>query len=680
MSASRAHGPDDWSASTVIKHCDERSSVGTRGSFENSGTVGVETAPRGHESRKARAVRTWQRLWRLGFHIQRIRGYTRSCLSCLAENSETIANSGDGDFTTRTAVCKFAVLPYGAHRREHNGFEAYCQLCLMYGTSVQEGSTGLFVQIMTYKFGSKILKTWKTVWSKFWSWWDHTVRWTVQIPFSVECWWSGKVQRITRGDWRLFEEQTHHQHDFSQKRTTKIQWKSMQSPGKGKAKKNPARARMARKEKKATQAKVTEKQQQNTQDSMVNVETVESMDTKDPIVGTSRRTNLKVKSRARDSRNPRWQKPVSDSSKQVDDWNESSNTSAQQPNSSQVNTIGCADEELWIFSLQDNKKRRYSVNWEDQSRSILTEKWKTEEHQLMIDSGRFGHVCPPWFAPQFPMVSSTDVAAVAANNVALQHTTDKKWCTGTWWRTVENESWCRSHLTWWRCANHSWALLNWNFVVSQSFSITIMTASFFETRQWIFYLMIVIPSCTSFWRMEFLLAKRLWWLERMRQMSWMKKSTTTSEPREVRLEKLQLVIDEQWPMRIRLDSLAKTARSIRTLEPPTDAARLAHNAAHVSFRDWSPMCVASCGRSSPHRRVVVNKTADTLPKFQTDYLFIRTVAESKTQRWITFVETRSGVVISFMCARKGGYEDLTKEIWRHFWSLWFPQSSDHSLR
>ena len=37
-----------------------------------------------------------------------------------------------------------------------NGFEAYRQLCLMYGTSDQEGSTGLFVQIMTYKLGSKI--------------------------------------------------------------------------------------------------------------------------------------------------------------------------------------------------------------------------------------------------------------------------------------------------------------------------------------------------------------------------------------------------------------------------------------------------------------------------------------------------------------------------------------------
>ena len=39
----------------------------------------------------------------------------------------------------------------------------------------------------------------------------------------------------------------------------------------------------------------------------------------------------------------------------------------------------------------------------------------------MIDSGCFGHVCPPWFGSQFPMVSSTNVEAVAANNVALQH-------------------------------------------------------------------------------------------------------------------------------------------------------------------------------------------------------------------------------------------------------------------
>ena len=59
----------------------------------------------------------------------------------------------------------------------------------------------------------------------------------------------------------------------------------------------------------------------------------------------------------------------------------------------------------------------------------------------------------------------------------------------------------------------------------------------------------------------------------------------------------------------------------------------------------------------------MNKTADTLPKFQTDHMFIWTVAD-KTQPCTTFVETRSGVVISFMCTRKGGC-DLTKEILRH---------------
>ena len=126
------------------------------------------------------------------------------------------------------------------------------------------------------------------------------------------------------------------------------------------------------------------------------------------------------------------------------------------------------------------------------------------------------------------------------------------------------------------------------------------------------------------------------------------------------------IADADQAGQLDISGAAQTARTIRTLEPPTDAARNAHNATHVPFRDWRPICVASRGRSSPHRRVVVNKTADTLPKFQTDYMFTRTVAESKIQPCITFVETRSGVLISFMCARNGGYEDLPKEILRHF--------------
>ena len=128
------------------------------------------------------------------------------------------------------------------------------------------------------------------------------------------------------------------------------------------------------------------------------------------------------------------------------------------------------------------------------------------------------------------------------------------------------------------------------------------------------------------------------------------------EAREASAGDRRAIADADQAGQLDISGEAKTARILRTPEPPTDAARMAHNATHVPFRDWCPICVASRGRCSPHRRVVVNKTADTLPKFHTDHMFIRIVAESKTQPCITFVETRSGVVISFTCVRKGGYE------------------------
>ena len=139
-----------------------------------------------------------------------------------------------------------------------------------------------------------------------------------------------------------------------------------------------------------------------------------------------------------------------------------------------------------------------------------------------------------------------------------------------------------------------------------------------------------------------------------------------NEAREASAGDRRAIADADQDGQLDISGEAKTARTLRTPEPPTDVVRMAHNTTHVPFRDWCPICFASRGRSSPHRRVVVNKTADTLPKFQTDYMFIRTVAGSKTQPSITFAETRSGVVISLMCERKGGYEDLAKEILRHF--------------
>ena len=106
-------------------------------------------------------------------------------------------------------------------------------------------------------------------------------------------------------------------------------------------------------------------------------------------------------------------------------------------------------------------------------------------------------------------------------------------------------------------------------------------------------------------------------------MTWMRKSTVTmgaerDDAQEASAGDRQAIADADEAGQLEVCGETRTGRILRTPEPPRDAVRMAHNATHVPFRDWCPICVASRGRSSPHRRVVVNKTADTLPKFQTD--------------------------------------------------------------
>ena len=230
-------------------------------------------------------------------------------------------------------------------KARNNGFEAYKPL--------QEGSTGLFVQIMTYKFGCKI----EDVEDRLNEFLELVRRYdeangTAPFPNQVKkaCKISNTPEplkthlQLNVGKLGNFNALRVATEDYFRSRrifkttssgnthTMRIQWKSMPSPGKGRAKENPARARReARKEKKSTQAKVTEKRQQNTHDSKVNAETVERTDTKLLIVGTGRRPNLKVKDKGTGkSKSKVTEISESDSSKQVEEtW--TSNTSAQQP-------------------------------------------------------------------------------------------------------------------------------------------------------------------------------------------------------------------------------------------------------------------------------------------------------------------------------------------------------------
>ena len=288
----------------------------------------------------------------------------------------------------------------------------------------------------------------------------------------------------------------------------------------------------------------------------------------------------------------------------------------------------------------------------------------------MIDSGCLGYVCPPRFAPQFPMVSSTNVEAVAANNVALQHCGQK-----VMYGHVMTSSGKR-------------ILIQITFEVMNVRKLVLSTSALKHRGRTIFFnhdygriffrnetVNLVSHDCHSY--LYITLANGI----PPRKALVMAGENATNdvdeevcdndgaerhEAQEASAGDRRAIADADPAGQLDISGETKTARILRTPEPPTDAATMAHNATHVPFRDWCLICVASRGRSSSHRRVVVNKTADALPKFQTDFMFIRTVAEIKTQSCITFVETRSGVVISFMCARKGGYEDLTKEILRHF--------------
>ena len=369
----------------------------------------------------------------------------------------------------------------------------------------------------------------------------------------------------------------------------KIRWKSM------------ARARrVARKEKEATQAKVTGKRQQSTRASRVSVETEESTDTKQLTVGTSSRPNLKAKARAQGkSKSKVTEISESDSSKQVEEtW--TPNTSAPPSSLSQVNTIGCAGEGLWIFLLEDTKKRQHTVNWEDQSDC------KTEEHELMIDLGCFGHVCPPWFAPQFPMVSSTNVEAVAANNVARQHYGQKvvygHVTTNSGRRILIQITFdvmnVRKPLLSTSALKRRGVTIIFNHdcdsIIFRKETVNLISDDCHS------YLHITLPNGIPPRNSMVMAGENA--ANDVDEEVYGNDGAERHEAQDASASDRREIADADQAGQLDISGETKTARTLRISEPPTDAARMALNATHVPFRDWCPFCVASRSRSSPHRR------------------------------------------------------------------------------
>ena len=307
----------------------------------------------------------------------------------------------------------------------NNGFEAYRQLCLMYGTSDQEGSTRLFVQIMTYKFGSKIeyvedrLNEFLELVRR-----HDEANGTDPVPDQVQkaCIISNTPEplkthlqlnvaklgnfnalRVATEDYylrsrRIFKTTSAsntRDEDSMEVDAVSRKGKGKEKSGKGKKGGKKGKESYSGKGYRETTTEHSRFEGESRNCGKYGHKTADCRYKQPPKPQGKGKGTGKSKSKVAEI-------SESDSSKPVDEtW--TSSTSTPQPSLSQVNTIGCEDEGLWIFSLEDSKKRWYTVNWEDQSCS------KTEEHELVIDSGCFGHVCPLWFAPKFPMLSSTNV-------------------------------------------------------------------------------------------------------------------------------------------------------------------------------------------------------------------------------------------------------------------------------
>ena len=70
-----------------------------------------------------------------------------------------------------------------------------------------------------------------------------------------------------------------------------------------------------------------------------------------------------------------------------------------------------------------------------------------------------------------------------------------------------------------------------------------------------------------------------------------------NEAREASAGDRRAIADPDQAGQVDISGESKTASSIRTPEPPTDVSRMAHNATHVPFRDWCPICVSSRQRA-----------------------------------------------------------------------------------
>ena len=220
----------------------------------------------------------------------------------------------------------------------------------------------------------------------------------------------------------------------------------------------------------------------------------------------------------------------------------------------------------------------------------------------MIDSGCFGHVCPPWFAPQFPMVSSTNVDAVAANNVALQHYGQKvvygHVITNSGKRILIQITFdvmnVRKPLLSTSALKHRGVTIIFNHdddrIIFRNETVNLVSHDCHS------YLHVIltngIPPCKA------LVMAGESATNDVDEEVYDNDGNESNEAREASAGDRRAIADADQAGQLDISGEAKTARALRTPEPPTDAARMAHNTTHVPFREPILCCESRAKFSS----------------------------------------------------------------------------------
>ena len=167
-----------------------------------------------------------------------------------------------------------------------------------------------------------------------------------------------------------------------------------------------------------------------------------------------------------------------------------------------------------------------------------------------------------------------------------------------WWILQTLKLWQRT--TW-----------HWNIVAWQSSSITIMIASYFETRQWIWYLTIVIPTCTKTLtngippRRALVVAGENA-ANDVDEEVYGNAGAERHEAQEASAGDRRAIADADQAGQLDISGEAKMRDHFELLNR-RQMPREWRTTRHMFHSEIGVQSVASRGRSSPHRRVLVNK-------------------------------------------------------------------------